>query len=131
MKLKKLIAGLAVLSAAGSALADNSLPYTDQTGFDSTRARTAVVAEIVPGAAGHSTANNEYSDFTTAGSTLTRADALAGLENDFAQGRNAVMRNPEFIDSTQFASTGTRDQARAESVHSAHRKFIGNKKSGS
>lgn len=131
MNAKKLLAAIAVLSAAGSALADNSLPYTDQLGFDSTRTRAAVVAEIIPGAAGHSTANNEYRSFTTAGSTLTRADVLAGLESDFAQGRNAVVRNPEFIDSTQFASAKTRDQVRDESIRSARSNGLVNKPSGS
>ena len=131
MNANKLLAAVAILSAAGSALADNSLPYTDFIGLDSTRTRAAVVAEIDPHAAGHSTANNEYRDFTTAGSTLTRGNVSAELESDFAQGRYAVTRNPEFIDTTQFASVRTRDQVRDENIQSAKSKGLVNKPNGS
>ena len=131
MNAKKLIAAVAVLAAASSVLADNSLPYVEFSKSESTRDRADVVAEIIPGAAGLSTANNDYPRFSTAGSTLTRAEVLAELEKDFIEGRNTALANPEFIDSTKFASTGTHDQARAEAVYSAHRKFMGNQKSGS
>ena len=131
MTAKKLIAAVAVLAAASSVLADNSLPYIDYGKSDSIRNRADVVAEIIPGAAGLSTANNDYPRFSTAGSTLTRAEVRAELKKDFTEGRKTALANPEFIDSTKFASTGTHDQARAEPVHSAHREFIDNKKSGS
>jgi hypothetical protein len=131
MKAKQLIAALAVLSAAGSVLADNSLPYIDYSKFESTRNRADVVAEINPGAAGQSTSNNEYFEFTTAASSLTRGAVIGGLEQDFAEGRNAILRNPEFIDPAQFASTRTREQVRDETIQSAKSKNLVNKASGS
>ena len=131
MNARKLIAAVAILSAAGSVLADNALPYVDHIGFDSSRSRADVVAEIVPNSAGQSTANNEYRSFSTAGSSLARADVFAQLERDFARERNVVTSNPEFIDYTQFASVKTRDQVRDETIQSANSKSLVNKASGS
>jgi hypothetical protein len=131
MNAKHLIAAVAVLSASASALAENGLPYIDYTGFDSARSRAEVLAEAGPGTAGHSTANNEYREFTTAGSALTRADVLDQLARDTARGGNALTRNPEFIESTHFTSDEKPDRAGDETIRSAKGdRFIG-KASGS
>ncbi len=131
MNLKNLIASVALLSAAGSVLADNGLPYAEYSSFESGRDRADVVAEINPGAAGQSTANNEYHRFTTAGSSLTRAEVRAGLEKDFAAGRNTDLRNPEFAEYKKFASTRTRDQVRGEAIRSVNGSTRVNVTSGS
>jgi len=131
MKAKNLIAAIVALTAAGSVLADNGLPYAEYSKYESTRNRGDVVAEINPGAAGQSTANNEYREFTTAGSSVTRAEVLADLKQDFAEGRNANLRNPEFIEPAQFTSTKTRAQVRDEVIRSARSKTFVNKASGS
>ena len=116
---KKLIAAVAVLAAAGSVLADNSLPYLDYGKLDSTLTRADVVAGIDPNAAGHSTANNDVISFSTAGSALTRAEVLGEIEKNFAEGRGRTAGTPEFVESTQFASTEDRRRMHEETTRSA------------
>lgn len=131
MNAKTLIAAAVTLSAAGFSLAENGLPYTDYSKFKSDRSRADVVSVLQSGAATHTAANNEYHQFTTAGSTLTRADVHAHLEKDFAEGRSIHLANPEFIDYTQFASKKTRSQVRSEAFDSAKNINPGRQASGS
>lgn len=126
MNAKKLIAAVAVLAAAGTVLADNSLPYIDYGKLDSALSRAEAVAGIDPGVAGHSTANNDVITFSTVGSALTRADVRAEIEKDFAEGLGRTAGAPEFIESTQIASTEGRDRAHDEAVRSAMGKALQN-----
>jgi hypothetical protein len=131
MNTKKLIAAVVTLSAAGFSLAGNGLPYVDYSKVESARNRADVVAALDSGAAGQSTANNEYHQFTTAGSGLTRAEVIALLEKDFAEGRYLNLANSEFIDYTGIALTKTRDQVRNEFTQSAKNRNLVNRGSGS
>jgi hypothetical protein len=131
MNMKKLIAAVVTLSAAGFSLADNGLPYVDYSKFESARNRADVVTALDSGGAGQSTANNEYHQFTTVGSGLTRAEVIALLEKDFAEGRYLNLANSEFIDYANLVPTKTRSQVHHEAGQSGKSRNLVNRVSGS
>ncbi|GIZ53028.1 hypothetical protein [Noviherbaspirillum aridicola] len=115
MKIKNLIAVAAVL-AAGSAIADDTYPYVDQSKFVGTKSRAEVRAELngAPALAQRSPEFVEPTAAATAGKT--RAEVQAELERDYARGVYASNRSPEFVEFTQVASTRSRDEVRQEAV---------------
>lgn len=79
MNTKQIIAGLAILAAAGSALAD--APYPPETPFVSTKSRADVQAELVQAQKDGSltVARNQYPVVAAVGQPETRADAVSQL----------------------------------------------------
>ncbi|HJV52102.1 MAG TPA: DUF4148 domain-containing protein [Noviherbaspirillum sp.] len=63
MNAKNLIAAVAVLTATGSAFAGSTYPYVDFTGFQSTKTRADVTAELTQVAV-QPVAQTEWVDFT-------------------------------------------------------------------
>jgi len=92
MKAKQLIAAIAVFAAAGSALADQTYPYVDFSGFKSTKTRAEVMAELRDSqASGQIAGGNEFTapdaKFV---STKTRAQVMAELRQAQEDGSYAL-----------------------------------------
>jgi hypothetical protein len=105
MNAKNLIAAVALLTAAGSVLADQTYPFVEHTNVASTKTRAEVVAETRP-------AGTEFVEHKNAASTKTRAE----VRHELAQ---SVGSNPEFVEHTNIASTRTRDEVRNEAIQAA------------
>lgn len=122
MNAKYLIAAVAVF-AAGSAMAEQTYPYVDFTGVQSTRTRAEVIAEMKQVTPAEKQAqNSEYVDFSTAKAApigKTRAQVRAELEQAYYAGQYAGNRNTESVDFTNVASTRTREEVRQEALQTA------------
>ncbi len=79
MNMKQVIAGFAILAAAGSALAD--APYPPETPFASTKSRADVQAELVQAQKDGSlaVARNQYPVVAAVGQPETRAEVVSQL----------------------------------------------------
>jgi hypothetical protein len=93
MSVRTLIATLAVLSSTGSAIAQQKIyPYVEFTGFQSTKTRAEVMAELDASKASgeYASSNREYAapDMHFK-STKTRAEVLAELRQAQADGMYA------------------------------------------
>ncbi|HEY8605895.1 MAG TPA: DUF4148 domain-containing protein [Noviherbaspirillum sp.] len=120
MNVKNLIAVVAVL-AAGSAFADDTYPYVDQSRFVGSKTRAEVQAEL-SGAPAIASRQTEYVEFASAGNASagkTRAEVQAELERDYAAGRYAATAAPEYVEFTRVASTRSRDDVRREALQAA------------
>lgn len=116
MKIKNLVA-VATILAAGSAFADDTYPYVDQSKFVGTKTRAEVKAEL-SGAPALAQRTPEFVDAVTAAAPAgkTRAEVRAELERDQAQGVYASNRAPEYVEFTNVASTRSREEVRQEAV---------------
>lgn len=93
MNVKNLIAAVAVFAAAGSAMAEQTFPYVDFTGVQSTRTRAEVIAELKDAQANGSYAasNSEFvAPDANFKSTKTRAQVIAELKEAQADGSYAL-----------------------------------------
>ncbi|HJV79418.1 DUF4148 domain-containing protein [Noviherbaspirillum sp.] len=120
MNAKNLIAAVAVLTAAGSALADQTYPYVDFSNHASTKTRAEVIAEMQAATPAELQAKNtEYVEFKTAAVPgKTRAEVRAELEQAYASGQVATGNN-EYVEFTHVASTRSREEVRNEAMQAA------------
>jgi hypothetical protein len=81
MNARQLIAGLAILAAAGSALAD--APYPPETPFVSTKSRADVQAEVAQAQKDGTLnqARSEYPTVAAASKPVTRAEVVSQISN--------------------------------------------------
>lgn len=120
MNAKNLIIAAAVLSAAGSAMADQTFPYVEFLNVPSTKARAEVAADVSKPAA----VQPVYAEFNNVPRDKTRAEVRAELQQAYANGELSAARNPVYVEFTNVASTKTREEVRneviaAKAAHSA------------
>lgn len=127
MNAKQLIAAVAVLTAAGSALADQTYPYVDFSNHASTKTRAEVIAEMKNATPAEKQAKNtEYVEFKAAALPgKSRTEVRAELEQAYASGQTIANSNQEYVQFTNVASTRTRDEVRKEAIQEARKTQVG------
>ena len=114
MNAKHLIAIIAV-SAAGSAAAESTYPWVDFSGYQGTRTRAEVQAELAASGSGSRTSRQtEFGEPARVASGKTRAEVRAELDRAHVEGNHASGRLPEFVEFGRVVSTRSRDEVRAE-----------------
>ncbi|HEY8607859.1 MAG TPA: DUF4148 domain-containing protein [Noviherbaspirillum sp.] len=110
MNTKNMIAAVALFAAAGSALAEQTYPYVDFTGYKAAGSRAETMAELQPVRTGGAGAGSREAVAPDAGfvSTRTRAQVIAELKQSQADGSYA-MAQQEY--DGQFPGADSRVQA--------------------